>query len=102
MSRDLKYNGMDVHFVAGQRKQNVSRTSTNSTTKAQISDGSRLHNQNYCSYAPMLICPFALTRGFPAKSNIPTTVGPGLVPAFTTGNEDATSRFGGSVDMLSN
>ncbi len=56
----------------------------------------------HCSYAPALICPLALTRGLPAKSSMPTTVEPRFVPSFTAGDVDATSRFGGSVAMLSN
>jgi hypothetical protein len=46
----------------------------------------------YFSYAPILMSPFS-TRGFPAKSTVPTPAAPKFAPAFSAGDAALISKF---------
>ena len=50
-------------------------------------------SRSYCSYAPMSMFE-PCTLGFPAKSRVPTTAEPRLMPALTAGEVDWTCKSG--------
>src|SRR5271155_1866424 len=58
--------------------------------------------ENYCSKAPILICPLAFTRGLPLKSTVPKSPEPRLaLPVFSAGELVAMSKFGVGEQVVS-